>query len=231
MPHSVLKNILYLFYPHYCETCASAALGYEQIICARCLHQLPRTNFEKMPGNPVEKLFYGRLKLAAAFSLFYYSKGKKLQTLMHALKYRGNTDVGTLLGALLADAMVASARFNTIDMIVPLPLNKKKEFKRGFNQAAVIATAMGNELSVPVVLNNLRRDVLTETQTHKHRMERWKNVEGSFSVKDPAVFEGKHILLVDDVLTTGATLESAGLELINIAGARLSIATAAFAGK
>jgi ComF family protein len=182
-------------------------------------------------NNPVEKIFWGRLALTAAMSEFYFAKGTLIQALIHEFKYKGNTDVGMYLGAMMGSSLLSNNRFTKIDALVPLPLFADKEFKRGYNQAAILCNGISEVTNIPVLINNIVRKRFTETQTKKHRTERWENVESSFEINRPGEIKDKHLLLVDDVVTTGATLEACGAEILKIEGARLSIATLAHASK
>ncbi len=154
-----------------------------------------------------------------------------MQHLIHQLKYKANQDVGVYLGELVGNSLLNSNRFDQIDFLVPLPLFPEKERKRGYNQATVICQGISAVMNVPILTGNVLRKRFTETQTRKHRTERWENVADSFFVKDSLRLEGKHILLVDDVVTTGATLEACGSVIINIPGAKLSLATLSLAMK
>lgn len=174
-------------------------------------------------------MFWGRVAITAATSEFYFSKGSIIQNLIHELKYKGNRKAGVYLGNLMGNSLLKSNRFLNIDMLVPLPLFAKKEFKRGYNQAMVLCEGIAEVMNLPIVTKNVIRIVHTETQTKKGRIERWENVEKSFAVKDLSVLKGKHILLIDDVITTGATMEACGAEILKVDNAKLSIATLAFA--
>lgn len=230
-----LKNIfsdtLHLFYPHLCIGCGSDLLNEKDLLCIKCIHNLPHTNFAEHSGNPVEKIFWGRLPVTAAFSEFYFSKESLIQHLIHQLKYKSNKDIGIFLGKMMGKSLVGCERFKGIDYLVPLPLFKDKEHKRGYNQAAIICKGINEITGIPIMNGNITRQRFTETQTRKHRMERWENVDGSFIIKDPGSLKGKHILLVDDVITTGATLESCGRAILEIADIKLSIASLAWATK
>lgn len=160
---------------------------------------------------------------------FYFSKGSIVQNLIHQLKYKGNRKAGIYLGNMMGKSLLGSNRFANIDVMIPLPLFEKKQFKRGYNQAMILCEGISEITNVPVIDKNVVRIVHTETQTKKGRTERWENVEKSFSIKDSSVLEGKSILLVDDVITTGATMEACGTEISKIKNARLSIAALAFA--
>lgn len=174
-------------------------------------------------------MFWGRIAIAAGTSEFYFSKGSIVQNLIHELKYKGNRKAGIYLGNLMGNGLLKSNRFLDVDLLVPLPLFAKKEFRRGYNQAMVLCEGIAEVMNLPTLTQNVIRIVHTETQTKKGRTERWENVEKSFTVKDHAALVGKHILLVDDVITTGATMEACGTEILKANNTRLSIATLAFA--
>jgi ComF family protein len=192
---------------------------------------LPHTNFAQHANNPIEKIFWGRIPLVAAHSEFYFAKESLIQHLIHQLKYKGNQEIGIYLGELMGLSLLDSNRFNKIDYLIPLPLYPDKERKRGYNQAAVICMGMSRTMNVPVLSGNVTRMRFTETQTKKHRTERWQNVANSFMVKDKNQLRGKNILLIDDVITTGATLEACGNSIMQAGEVNLSIATLAMATK
>ncbi|MGN6616868.1 MAG: ComF family protein [Ilyomonas sp.] len=225
---SYLSDFAHLFFPHNCVGCGSDVVEQDQMLCGTCFFQLPETNFFNYPNNSVEKVFAGRIKLEAAGSAYYFTKHSILQNLVFELKYRGNKEVGLLLGELTARQMSDSKRFEEIDIIIPLPLNKQKEKKRGYNQAAMIAGGMTKILHKPVMIDAVARNVFTETQTHKDRVSRWKTMQDVFEVSKPEVLKGKHVLLIDDVVTTGATLEACGQTILNTPETRLSSATVAY---
>jgi ComF family protein len=227
----LVQHLAALFFPHHCAGCGSDVLQPQDIICIRCVQQLPHTGFASLPNNPAEKIFWGRLALQAAHSEFYFAKQSLIQHLVHQLKYRGNRPVGIYLGQLLGKSISKSNRFSSVQAIVPLPLFLAKEKKRGYNQAAVICQGMSEIMQVPVLEKVLVRQRFTDTQTKKHRTERWQNVADSFAVTDAGVFTNKHLLLVDDVVTTGATLEAAGSKLLEVKGVNLSVATLMLASK
>jgi ComF family protein len=229
--NNILPPLVHLFYPHVCTGCGSDLVEEDNLLCLKCVTDLPHTNYAMHAGNPVEKIFWGRLAITAAMSEFYFAKGTLIQNLIHEFKYKGNKDVGLYLGAMMGTSLIENNRFTKIDALIPLPLFADKEFKRGFNQAAILCNGISEVTNVPVISNNIVRKRYTETQTKKHRTERWENVESSFEVYNPEQLKGKHILLVDDVVTTGATLEACGAEILEVEGTQLSIATLAFASK
>ena len=190
---------------------------------------MPTTSYQHLEGNEVEKMFWGRVQVEAAFAGYYFTKGSKLQTILHELKYRRNKNIGMYAGELLGKMMIGAPRYNNIDVLIPLPLHPKKEFKRGYNQAEILCRGINTVLKKKVATGVVERKRSTETQTKKHRGERWINVDGSFAVKNSAALEGKHILLVDDVITTGATLEACIQAILSVAGTKVSVATVAVA--
>lgn len=203
----------------------------DNLLCFKCIRDLPHTGYAPLANNPVEKNFWGRLPLSAAHSEFYFSKGTLIQHLIHRLKYKGDTGIGFYLGELTGNSLLNSGRFNSVDALIPLPLHARKERIRGYNQAAVICKGLSAVLNIPVITGNIIRRQATESQTRKHRTERWENVSESFAAKNIAELEGKHLLLVDDVVTTGATLEACGNVMLQIENVKLSIATLAHAAK
>jgi ComF family protein len=223
-------DLLHLFFPHLCAGCNSDLLSPKDPICPLCLASLPATRFEQLPGNPVEKIFYGRLPVLAATSTYYFTKGSRLQTLIHALKYDRNPAVGQALGRQMGKKLKASPRFFNTQCIVPLPLHKKKQQQRGYNQSAEIARGIAETTGWYLCEDALIKLQMTDTQTRKGRSERWINVRDGFAVQDTAQIAQKHLLLVDDVLTTGATLEACGNVLMQANPASMSIATLGWAG-
>lgn len=226
---SLFYDTIQLCFPHHCCGCNSDVIDKDDVICIRCVHDLPYTEFVNQPGNAVEKIFTGRGKIDSGFSLLYFTKGKIVQHMLHELKYKQNISVGKYFGECMGRAIKSSGRFQNIDALIPLPLFELKEKKRGYNQAAIICKGIEEETDLKTILKNVVRLRATETQTRKHRAERWQNVEESFAVKNPSALEGKHLLLVDDVLTTGATLEACAEVLLQIPGVKVSVATVAVA--
>jgi ComF family protein len=228
---NILHSSLHLLYPHTCHGCGSDLLSSKELLCGQCIFTLPNTFFADSADNAVEKIFTGRLAVKAAYSQLYYNKGAVVQRLIHQLKYKGNRDIGIYLGKLMGQTLLNNERFGAVDYLVPLPLFPAKEHKRGYNQATVLCNGMAAVLGVSVSNGNVVRRRFTQTQTRKHRTERWENVAGSFVVNNPAALEGKHLLLVDDVVTTGATLDACGNVLLQVPGVTVSIATLACASK
>ncbi|MEO7960212.1 MAG: phosphoribosyltransferase family protein [Ginsengibacter sp.] len=225
----ILSPVLHFLYPHICIGCGSDIIEDNNFLCLDCIENLPHTGFAMHANNPVEKIFRGRLPLASGTSEFYFSKDSLIQNVIHEFKYKGNLKLGKYLGRIMGSSLAASDRFSQIDLVIPLPLFSKKELKRGYNQAKILCEGIAEVLKVPLEVQSVIRIYNTETQTKKGRIERWENVEKSFSVLAPEMLEGKNILLVDDVVTTGATLEACAAQILKTKNVTLSIATLAFA--
>jgi ComF family protein len=225
---SSLNDFLHLFFPHICAGCGSDVIDDKEQLCLKCFSELPSTDFFNHADNPVEQTFYGRLAVRNAAAGYFFTKESLLQHLLIQLKYRNNKDIGFHLGKLLGRMLLESDRFSEVDAMIPLPLNPKREKKRGYNQATALCDGISEVWSKPVIEKVVVRKVFTETQTHKGRISRWQNMDGVFEVTDAASIQGKHLLLVDDVITTGATLEACGNEILNVPGTTLSIATLAY---
>lgn len=206
----IKKSLLHLAFPHVCEGCGSDIIDNDHLICLRCSSALPSTSFHLHSNNPIEKIFWGRLPVAAATAQYYFTKESLMQRLMHQFKYRGNKELGIYLGVMMGNQLAESNRFSFIDAIIPLPLYKSKERKRGFNQAALLCEGIGEVLKRPVLKDVIVRTAPTESQTKKSRVERWQNMKGRFELINEPAIRDKHVLLIDDVVTTGATLEACG---------------------
>ena len=223
----MLKDFLYLIFPNACAACGNALYENEDCICTLCRFQLPKTDFHFNPNNPVIKLFWGRTNIYSASSYYKFSKGGKVQHLIHQLKYRGQKEIGKTIGRFFGTELKQSESFNTIDTVIPVPLHPKKFKKRGYNQSDFFAEGLAQTMNAKSDLKNLVRTVATEAQTKKSRFARFKNVDSIFAIKNSANLEGKHILLVDDVVTTGSTLEACANKLLEIPEVKVSVATIA----
>lgn len=230
LPQS-FNALLHLFLPHVCAGCGSDIMSKKQVLCLTCIDRLPLTQFHHYANNPIEKIFWGRLPVHSAASYLYFSKDSLLQKLVHQLKYNGHRDLGLFIGRKMGEALIQSHRFPVVDALVPLPLYAAREKKRGYNQATVLCKGMAEVMKIPVLTNSIRRQLSSETQTRKNRIERWQNMQGKFQLLQPDTISSKHILLVDDVITTGATLEACGQALLAANNIELSIMTMAYAAK
>lgn len=222
------EDFLTLFFPKLCVTCNAPLTGNETLLCTSCKQLLPETNFHPFHDNPVAQIFWGRIPVERATSLLFFDKGSKYRKLVHHLKYKDRKDIGLFLGNLLG-ARLQEAGIDNFDAIVPIPLHIVKQRRRGYNQSKLIADGIAEITGKQVVVNTLRRAGFTTTQTKKGRFERWQNVENIFVCVNQKQIENKHILLVDDVITTGATLEAAGSAILSAHNTKLSIATIAYA--
>lgn len=219
-----------LFFPNLCAACNGHLLRGEVAICTACLMDCPRTFDEHDPvDNPVARVFWGRVQLQSAASLFVFTKGGKVQELIHNLKYNGRKDAGIAAGKLFGNDLQKLTPFNTIDAVIPVPLHRDKFSKRGYNQAACFGEGIAQALNIPMYDHGILRLNATETQTRKNRGERWENVEDVFAVNKKIKLEGKHVLLVDDVITTGATIEACAIPLLQLAGTKVSVLSLASA--
>jgi ComF family protein len=199
------------------------------VICTFCKYRLPKTGFHLEGDNPVSRLFLGRVTVCGAAAFLSFNKGGRVQRLIHQLKYKGRMDIGVFLGSYYGTLLSGSEPFRSANFIVPVPLHRKKQQKRGYNQSEQIAIGLSGSMKIPVDVNTLVRIKATETQTRKSRFRRWENVKEIFTVTAPERFIDQHILLVDDVITTGATLESCIISLSAIPGCRISVAAIATA--
>ncbi|QGY43774.1 ComF family protein [Maribellus comscasis] len=224
-----IDDLLELFFPSLCITCENRLAGGERFLCFDCWQDLPVTNFHLNVENKVAQLFWGRVQIHSATSYFSYKKGSRYQKLIHFIKYKGMKELGFEIGQRFGFILKESENFCNVDSVVPVPLHPKKYKSRGYNQSEWIARGISKSMGIPVSTQNLYRKIFTSTQTRKNRFERWQNVEGIFGIKNPQEFEKKQILLIDDVVTTGSTLEACAFQLLKIKGVKVAIATLAFA--
>ncbi|MCX6244523.1 MAG: ComF family protein [Bacteroidetes bacterium] len=226
---SLFDDFISLIFPRICAACGNSLWKHEETLCLSCEYHLPRTEFHLSLENPVGSLFWGRVTLSGAAAFLYFHKGGKVQRLIHQLKYKGRKDIGLCLGKNYGQFLKNSPFFNTVEIILPVPLHLKKLRQRGYNQSELFAAGLGEAMNIPVEAGLLYRKKATETQTRKSRFRRWQNVAEVFAVRSPETLEMKHVLVVDDVITTGATLESCILALSGIKGIRISVAAIAVA--
>lgn len=229
MIRTIWNDFLRLVFPETCEICGKKLIDSEQVICLHCLYKLPRTDFHKDRDNKVELRFRGKFPIEAASSYFYFNKGSEFRHLIHQLKYNDQKEIGQILGRHAALELLRAGIFSDIDCIVPIPLHKKRERERGYNQAEWIAKGLSEVLKIPIETDSVCRIKPTKTQTRKSVLDRWINVQKIFSLADTETIRGKHVLIVDDVLTTGATIESCATTLLKIEGVKISVFTLAVA--
>lgn len=219
-----------LFFPNICMGCGKEMLSNEKYICTKCIAFLPKTKFHLHANNPMELKLLGRVKIENATSFYYFNKETSAQNMVHALKYRGKYDLGIFLGKLFANHIEDATWIKDIDCIIPVPLSKQKLNSRGYNQCESLAKGMSDYLNIPVNTLALIKKKHTLSQTKKNRFGRLANVQDVFEVSDRNVFENKHVLVIDDVITTGATLESCVKEILLVKNTKVSIVTLAYVG-
>ena len=223
----MFHDFVNLLYPPACHICEAELLKNENIICSSCLHDLPVTSYHLDNDNPVKKVFYGRIKLENATALLHFRKKSGVQHLIHDLKYRGHREIGSFLGKWLGEELSETDNYKNIDMVIPVPLHKSKLKQRGFNQVEDFGKEIAKTLNASYQDDILLKITSTQTQTLKGRLSRWGKLEETLCIKNSEKVKGKHILIVDDLVTTGATLEACGHKLAEIPNIRLSIATMA----
>lgn len=225
----ILEDLVALVYPNLCLSCETQLIAGEQTLCILCQNDLPETDHHLDPENPVFKHFWGRVNISFAASFYYFSKGSRVQHMMHQFKYKGKKEVGIKLGELYGQRLRKASNFKGLDYIIPVPLHPKKEHFRGFNQSDLFALGLSRSLGLPVKKKWLARKSYTESQTKKSREERWGNVSRVFETLQPEKLKNKHLLVVDDVITTGATMEACAQKLLLVPGVKVSVASIACA--
>ena len=219
-----------LLFPRCCVVCGSPLSRGEECLCTCCNIIFPGTGFHLRKDNPVECLFWGRIPgLKRASSFLFYRKGSDFRRILHMLKYGGYKELGEVMGRYMSAELSSGEFFDGVDMIIPVPLHRKKQKLRGYNQSEWIARGIASVTGIPLCAECMIREKNTETQTRKSTFERWENVEGIFRLCDTVHFEGKHVLLVDDVLTTGATTVACASAFAGVSGIRISVLTLAVA--
>jgi ComF family protein len=225
---SYFQGFAGLIFPRFCAACGQALYRNENILCMGCYAELPRTGFHHDPENEVAQMFWGRVPAENATAFMYFAKGSRFQQILHELKYNGQKQIGGAMGRMFGNELKNTA-FSTADMIIPVPLHPSKLKSRGYNQSELIAKGISEILHLPLETELISRNADTKSQTHKSRYERWENVSHIFQCKNPAVLKNKHVMLVDDVITTGATLEACASCLVQIEGIKISLVSLAFA--
>ena len=222
---SIWNSLAGFIYPRLCLGCNRRLLAQENVLCIECTELLPQTNYHHVKDNATFQRLEGRVELNFATSLGYYTKEGLLQYLIHELKYKRNEDAGKFMGQKLANALKNIDWIKDVNLIVPVPLHKHKQQARGYNQSAIIANVIAKNRGVRLSIGNLIRIVDTDSQTTKGREQRLENMKEAFIVQNKPEFASKHILLVDDILTTGATIEQCALIMQQAGASKVSIAT------
>lgn len=220
-------NLLNLFFPKVCYACTKMLGDNEQHICTVCRQELPVTNFHFEDSDVIKKILYGRVSLKHATALLHFSKQSKVQKLIHNLKYKGHETIGTVLGKWLGHELSQIKSYQSVDLVIPVPLHNSKLKSRGYNQVTKFAQEIAFALNAEYRDNVLIKTTASKTQVFKSRLNRWKNTEEKFSLNTKHDLESKHILLVDDIITTGATIEACANQFSDIKNIKLSVATMA----
>jgi ComF family protein len=222
------QGLISIVYPHACPACGNVLFRNENILCMNCYAELPKTGFQNDAENELARLFWGRITVKNAAAFIYFNKGSRYRNILHELKYKGQQNLGFEMGRLFG-LELRETSFSETDMIIPVPLHNSKMRKRGYNQSEFIARGISAVLKIPVQTDLISRTSETKTQTNKSRYERWENVRDTFRVEIPELLSFKHLMLVDDVITTGATIEACAAALLAVEGVTLSIASLAYA--
>ncbi|MBX7226270.1 MAG: ComF family protein [Chitinophagales bacterium] len=225
----VRDSLTAVFFPENCCGCGEGLMKNEAHLCLNCLHQLPYTNFENDVDNPANKLFHGRFPFAGGTSWLYFSKSGIVQSVLHELKYHQKPELGIWLGEKMGAHLSKWITEQQIDVVLPVPLHPKKERLRGYNQSGLLAESIAKTNHLRYSPNVLERKSFTDSQTKKSRIDRWENVADMFHLNDAQALQNKHVLLIDDVLTTGATIEACAIALKDVPEIKLSFATLAIA--
>lgn len=225
---SPFEHLLYLFFPRICAACHHSLFTNEEVVCTSCQYHLPKTNTHQIPDNIIEQTFWGRADIKAAAAFLYFKKKGKVQKLIHQLKYKNREEIGIWLGKHYGQYLCKQTPYADADMIVPVPLHPAKQRRRGYNQSEVFALGLSEKMGIPVVKDALARQSDNKSQTGFSRYLRWQNTQDIFCLNKYDQLRHKHILLVDDVITTGATLEACAKLLNDAEVASVCIATIAY---
>lgn len=225
----MLKSLIHLFFPPVCAGCKTFLLPNENVICTTCRHEMPLTLQHLNPENEAFKKFYGRIDIEHVSALLYFHKKGIVQELIHSLKYRGQEEIGAVLGKWYAEELKNNDLLQTVDVIIPVPLHPKKLRQRGYNQVDKFGKALAEELNIDLNNKLLYRQVYSKTQSQKNLLGRTEGIDTVFDVTFSETDHNKHFLLIDDVITTGATLEVCAKALLKIPGAKISIVCIAMA--
>lgn len=220
----ILQDFVALFFPRQCLACGNSLVSGEEAICTECMLEMPQTDYHKDRGNPLERRIGYRIPVRYAMALFKFSKSGRVQNLLHQLKYKNHPEIGTMLGKVYGAKMNEAGLNQAFELILPVPLHPSRKRKRGYNQSAKFAEGLSEKLEIPFSDEVLSRSMRTETQTRKTKLNRWENMSGVFKINIPSYVVGKKILLVDDVITTGSTLEACAQAVLDYKCEELSIA-------
>ena len=228
---TLINDFLSLIYPRQCEACANNLFKHEIYLCNYCKLNLPKSNFHHTSDTELTGVFAGRIPFIHALCFYVFEKSGKVQKLLHAIKYENQKSLAEFLGKQYAEDLIKNNTFGAVDVIIPIPLHKNKLKARGFNQSDCFAKGLSLNLNILMDTQTLVRKTETSTQTKKRKFERWQNVDGIFEVANKDYLINKHVLIVDDVITTGATIEAAWQSMKDIEGIKISVVAIAFATK
>ncbi|MDX2173095.1 MAG: ComF family protein [Bacteroidota bacterium] len=228
---ALINDFMSLIYPRHCEACGTNLLKHEEFICNLCLINLPKSNYHNNTVNELSYVFAGRIPLQHALCFYLFEKSGRVQKLLHAVKYQNQKELAEFLGKLYAKDLTQNEVLKNVDVVLPIPLHSKKLKLRGYNQSELFAKGIASELNLKIDTTSLKKTNATNTQTNKKKFERWENVEGVFELEHKDTLRNKHILIIDDVITTGATIEAAWQALKNVEGIKVSVLSLAFAAK
>lgn len=223
----IFEDILNIIFPKVCCVCGAGLTKNEEIICFHCRSELPKMNFSNVKDNELVNRFYGKLSIDFGLAYLNFHKSGITQKLLHQFKYNNYPEIGKLIGNWVGHELLKNKISDKIDIIIPVPLHPRKERKRGYNQSQYFANGISEITKIPTEFKTLQRLYYEESQTHKSKEQRWKSVENAFRIVDKVSVDSKNVLLVDDVITTGATLEACGHQIMKNGAAGISIATLA----
>lgn len=228
---ALINDFMSLIYPRHCEACGATLLKHEEFICNLCLVSLPKSNYHKNLNNELSYVFGGRIPLQNALCFYVFEKSGRVQQLLHAIKYQNQKELAEYIGKLYAKDLMQNEVLKNVDVVLPIPLHAKKLKQRGYNQSEWFAKGIATGLNLKLDSKLLIKVNSTSTQTNKKKFERWENVEGVFELQNSETLINKHVLIVDDVITTGATIEAAWQALKDVEGIKVSVLSIAFAVK